>query len=374
MSRGAGRVRALRDRWTPGEHAQDAPDDGGAFADRVRDLTAVLHVGLHKTASTYVQGVLAARREDLLGQGVLYPRTGVVDKAAIGTREGAGSGQALFTRPGRQQELRTELLDELTDDVRTVLVSSEEFTRPAASPGPAELLGRFGDFGTVKVVLVLRRQDDWIESYYKQAVDQFRNFETRSFADYLHGTGLDLLDFHSRFTPWRDLVGAENFHVLSYDDLPGAAATCRRLLEISGVGGPVLDGLESVPVPRYDSVRAIDTVGLRVLNSYRLDDRGTRTGIARSIYDAAPAGDIELMSPELREEVQTRCRPVNQRIEAEWFAEAVPGFRFGAARGPAGVEPPTGPEVLAYLDRVIALCDAGRRTRSSKPDHGGGSA
>ena len=329
---------------------------------RAQEATAVLHMGLHKTASTYVQGVLSARRDDLLREGVLYPRTGIVEKGSTGTREGAGSGQGLLSRKGRQDALKAQLLEELPAGVPTVLVSSEEFSRARPTPTPQNLLARFRAFGTVKVVLVLRRQDDWIESYYKQIVDQYNNFETRSFRDYLQGTGRTLLDFHTRFTPWRDLVGPENFHVLSYDDLADGAAICRRILEIAGLSGPILDELAAVPVPRYESVRAIDTIGLRILNAYRLDDRDTRTKTARSIYDVAPAGDIELMTAELREDIQAMCGPINERIEAEWFDEPVPGFRFGAAPRATSTTPPSGPEMIEYVNQVMSLCEDARTT------------
>lgn len=327
---------------------------------RAQEATLVLHMGLHKTASSYVQGLLAARRDDLLREGLLYPQTGIVDKGSTSTREGAGSGQGLLSRKGRQEALKAQLLEELPKDVPTVLVSSEEFSRARPTPTPQNLLARFRAFGTVKVVLVLRRQDVWIESYYKQIVDQYNNFETRSFDKYLKETGFSLLDFHSRFTPWRELVGPENFHVLSYDDLADGAAICRRILEISGLSGPLLDELAAVPVPRYESVRAIDTVGLRILNAYRLDDRDTRTKTARSIYDAAPAGDIELMSADLREEIQAMCRPINERIEAEWFDEPVPGFRFGAEPRVSATDPPSGPEMIDYVNRVMSLCEDAR--------------
>lgn len=352
-----------RPRWRRAADEPDLGQPGQDLSERAKDKTLVLHIGLHKTATTYLQGVLAACRDDLRGEGVLYPVTGIVDKSATGTREGAGSGQALLSRPGRQRALKARLFEELEDDVSTVLVSSEEFGRPSMTPSPERLIARFSAFASVKVVVVLRRQDDWIESFYKQVVDQYGNFETRSFRDYLHEVGRPLLDYHTRFEAWRELVGPDNFHALSYDDLPDGAAIARRLLEISGVRGPLLDELGAVEVPRFDSVRAIDTVGLRILNSYRLGDRDTRQQAARAIYDVAPAGDIELMTEELREEIQAWSQPVNERIEAEWFAEPVPGLRFGSPPRVRRTSPPSGLEMVDYVDRVISLCEGARRSQ-----------
>ncbi len=327
------------------------------------DVTLVLHIGLHKTASSYVQNLLSARRYDLLRHGVLYPFTGTVDSPSEATREGAQSGHALFTRPGDRRALVSELLNELPDAISTVLMSSENFTVQRRTPTPADYLRDLGAFGNVQVVLVLRRQDAWIESYYKQIVDQPGKFERRSFGDYLADVGPALLDFHARFSPWRDLVGPENFHVLSYDDLPGGHAIFRRLVQVAGVDSALLEQ-EPLDVPEYRSVRAIDTLGLRILNSYRIKDRDVRVRAARSIYAVAPDGDIDLMTENMRAAIRSTCGPINERIESEWFDEPVPGLRFGAPAPAAATDPPTGDEMVDYLDRVLSVCEQARAAAS----------
>lgn len=321
-----------------------------------RDRTLVLHIGLHKTATTFVQNVLEARRFELLDQGVLYPVAGTPEQMSR-TRAGAQSGHALFTRTKPAPALVDDLVAEIPESVSTVLVSSEDFTLPRSRPTAEEFLARFSAFGSIQVVLVLRRQDQWVESWYKQLVDQYRNFETRSLDEFLRDEGALLLDFHTRFTPWRELVGPENFHVLSYDDLEGGAAICRRILAIAGVRGPLLDEAAAVDVPGYTSVRAVDTLGLRILNSYRLPSREDRTDAARAICRMAPPWALELMSDAMREGIAAYCAPINERIEAEWFSEPVPGLRFDAALRGGGPATPTGVDVADYLDRVIDLCE-----------------
>ena len=329
-------------------------------AKAVKDRTLILHIGLHETATSYLQNVLSTHRYDLLREGILYPITGAVGNITSSTPKGAQSGHALLARPGDRRKLVSELLDEIPGTASTVLLSSEDYTLPRADA--EQYIRRFGAFGSVQVVLVLRRQDVWVENYYKHIVHRYGKFETRSFDEFLVQVGPKLLDFLTRFSPWRDLVGPESFHVLSYDDLPGGAAICRRVLEIAGVRGSLLDNFESIPVPSNESVRAIDTLGLRILNAYRLDDRDMWTGIAKSIYAAAPDGDIELMTREMRDGIQALCTPSNERIEAEWFNESVPGFRFGAALGDSAASPPTGPDVVDYVDWVISLCEEARKS------------
>lgn len=337
---------------------------------RVDDRTLVLHIGLHKTATSYIQNVLSARRYDLLEEGVLYPLAGTgslargVDRLQLSTRDGAQSGHALFAGNDDESEIQSLvrlMLEELPDSASTVLLSAEDFTARWAEP--QRILGRFTQFGTVKVVLVLRRQDTWIESYYKQRVDQHLRFETRSFAEYVEQDGHELLDFHARFSPWRDLVGPENFHVLSYDDEPGGgSAILRRLLEVAGVDGPLLDRAADIPVPRYESVRSIDTLGLRILNGVRTRDAERRVKAAREIYAAAPEGELELLTPELSAAIQDRYAAVNERIEAEWFTTPVPGFRFGKDLGGRRAQTPSADDLVAYLDQVMAISQEARKT------------
>jgi hypothetical protein len=334
---------------------------GGHVVKRAKDLDLVLHIGLHKTASSYIQNMLSTRRYDLLRAGVLYPLTGLFDTTMANTRDGAQSGHAMFTRTGNiYKRLQQELLTEAPSNCSTVLLSSENFTiwhRPMTAE---QQLEKFNDFRSVKVVLVLRRQDTWIESYYKQIIDGHRDYQTLSFDEFLATEGPKLLDYHQRFTPWREVVGADNFHVMSYDDVADADELCRSLVEIAGVDPSVLGDTSHVADLRYDSVRAIDTVGLRILNGYRFDSRELRTSVAKAIYDAAPAGDIPLLTPEARAAIIEHCAPVNERIEAEWFDRPVPGLRFGKQLADKQVAHPGGPELVEYVGRVIALCEEAR--------------
>jgi len=323
-----------------------------------KDIDLVLHIGLHKTASTYLQNVLSARRYDLIPYGVLYPSTGTYTATALRTREGAQSGHAHFSSRQVRRGLVPALANEMPPNATTVLLSSEDFSHPRNDP--EQYLPILSRFASVKVVLVLRRQDVWLESLYKQEVDQYFTRETRAFGEFLAEEGPGLIDFHTRFTPWRELVGADNFHVLSYDDLADGTEITRRVLRVAGVDADDLGEFPGIEVPRYESVRAVDTVGLRVLNSMEMASREARDALAREIYKAAPEGDFTLLTPEMREGIQARCASINERIEAEWFDEPVPGLRFGKEIATKATEPPSGTEMAEYLDRVLALCKAAR--------------
>jgi hypothetical protein len=321
------------------------------------DMTLVVHIGLHKTGTTYIQNELLTRRHELLQQGVLYPLAGMPTDVLVSTRDGAQSGHAALTRTGKgHRQLVSQMIAEAPQSVSTVLLSSENFTLWHRDVTPEQQIRKFNDFGTVKVVLVLRRQDRWLESYYKQIVDGHADMETRSFPAFLEEEGPRLIDFHARFSPWRELVGPDNFTVLSYDDEPDATSICRKLLEVAGVQDGVADRVGTLDSPRYDSIRPIDTIGLRILNAHRLSSRRDRVEAARAIFAAAPDGDLTLLSDSIRHAIRDVCDPINERIEREWFEQPVPGLRFGDDEPAPSAPEPSGPEMVRYVDEVLSIC------------------
>lgn len=334
---------------------------GSLVSHRAQDLSLTLHIGLHKTGTSYLQSRWEARRAQMVRAGLLYPVTGTLPARTSATRAGAQSGHALFTRQVDRAALLDQLLREVPPGVSHVLISAEDFCLPDRM-SPEQFLGPLASFGSVRVVVVLRRQDHWIESYYKQVVDQYHNAETRSFGAFLAEEGPGLLDFHARFAPWRDLVGPDRFHVISYDDVADGAEIGDRILRLAGLAAPLPSTDADRAERPYQSVRAIDTVGLRILNSYRIGNRDVRDRAARRIYGLAPAGDLQLMTPQMRAGIRMSCAPINERIEAQWCDRPVPKLRFEGESAP--VPRPAEPgavEMLEYVDRVIVACEEARR-------------
>lgn len=330
-------------------------------SNRAAEIDVILHIGLHKTASTYLQNKFSALRYDMLPDGIVYPRAGEAARDWMPTRQGAQSGHAVLTRDSAAaMPAIAEIIEECPPGTERLILSSENFTIWKRPTPPSEYLSRLSLFRSVKVVLVLRRQDVWIESYYKQLVDGFIDYETRSFADFVAEEGAALLDFHHRFSEWRELVGPANFHVLSYDDCDGADDLCRAILRLAGADEALLERVAGIPVERYDSVRSIDTVALRILNAARLSDRETRIALARRFFEAAPDIEVPLMTDAIREAIQEVCAPINARIEEEWFGHPVPGFRFGRKIAAPVPGPVDGAALFDFLDYVTAECGNAR--------------
>ena len=258
---------------------------------------------------------------------------------------------------------RAQLLAELPENVSTVLISSEEFSRAGSLDTDART-------AALAIPGVRKRQggsraeapgrmDRELVQAGRRPVPRLRDPLLRAL---LPGDGGHAPRLSS---PVRPVARSGRTGELSRPVLRRPRRWSGHLPPHPGhsrSAGPGREELSAVRVPRYESVRAIDTVGLRILNSYRLADRETRTDAARSIYDVAPTGDIELMSADLREEIQAMCSPINERLEAEWFAHPVPGLRFGSPPRASTTSSPSGLELVDYVDQVLAVCESARAT------------
>lgn len=328
---------------------------------KAQNIDVILHIGLHKTATTYIQNKFAAHRYDLVREGIVYPRAGEPDRPVFATRGGAQSGHALLTRAEDPAlEAIQGIAKECPESTRCIVLSSENFaiwTRPFTA---AEYLARFNMFRSVKVVLVVRRQDSWLESYYKQIVDGFRDYETRSFGEFLSDEGWKLIDFYSRFSEWRTAAGADNFHVLSFDDCKDADEIGANILKLAGASDELIDAITSADAERYDSVRAIDTLALRILNAYQLNDRDERIELARNLVAASPASKFPLMTADMRDAIEEFCKPINERIVAEWARTPMPNFLFAKPPKAEAVDPVDPALVADYVGYAISVCEGAR--------------
>lgn len=119
-----------------------------------------LHVGVHRTATTSIQRFMRANSEVLLGKGYLYPfgvarHNAVVAKMRYGTLPVADFAQDLLRR-----------MDARGAQVQAAVVSDEDMSMIEDFSQAAPL----AEFFDVKVVVSLRRQDVWLESWYLQNV------------------------------------------------------------------------------------------------------------------------------------------------------------------------------------------------------------
>lgn len=206
--------------------------------------TLYLHVGLPKTATTYLQRevfptLTRVRYLDTLGHTLF---TGADDQG-----HGQGTLTSCFRRSAEvwgshggavlRDLFGCERADRPPGDA---LVSDEGIGRTGSRPallaahlaalaGPARAWG----FGRVRVLCVIRRQDRWLASHYAQVSDRNPRASQEDFEAYVrrtldpsgerYGFGM-LLDYAALGRHLRSAVGRENLRVLPYELLADDSA------------------------------------------------------------------------------------------------------------------------------------------------------
>ena len=225
----------------------------------------ILHVGLEKTGTTYLQNVFSSNRERLSHAGILYPEAGVEDGHHYWLAKALGFAFQYedFDRT-RLAEVKKRFNSELENsDCQTILISSEHFDFNLSIEACEQVKCFLSDFD-VSIVIFLRNQIDYAQSLYIEHV-KWGGQET--FKEFLDTCGK--FNFLEKIGMWQQ-VGFP-VHVVDYD-------ACRSnilesFLETSGVTLAV-SSLEFPQVKKNVSP-SIDFIELvRQLNI--TTDKGTR--------------------------------------------------------------------------------------------------
>lgn len=189
----------------------------------------VLHIGAPKTASTYIQRRLRANTERLRENGIYVP---VLSEVA----EMAGNAKLLPTALGQRPSLTFQrafpkidicaldpkkivarLLQDWRSDSESVILSAENL-RPIHTRPMREL---FPATAPCLVVLFVRRQDRWLDSYFNQMIKTNEVHENISaFLDRLLSGNDERLcrpDWFAHYSAWREAFGS--CEVVFYDEV-----------------------------------------------------------------------------------------------------------------------------------------------------------
>lgn len=320
--------------------------------------TLVLHVGIHKTASTYIQHRLKRNQPFLRAHGLLYPKR---------RRDHLRLVQAL-----RQGNMRpwARLLGRAERQGRTALVSAEILALLLAQPslrGGGSLLGHLLAFlkprgVDLQLVAFVRDQPAYLNSRYTQLLkrfyfaipferylDQTMRTGGESECDYerLFGEALDQPEVRCTFLPFRS----------------GESDPCERLLQAIGVEGA--DGLGPLnqranAQPGWQAVWIAQRIA-RQLRRHHLEAWGTsacKAMIREELEQLAErqgwlAEPFQGLSDALLERLEERYAASNER-----FARRVWGCSWRELfPRPTPCPSPRGPRSSAERQELLTLAD-----------------
>lgn len=322
----------------------------------------VLHVGAGKTGTTSIQGFLATHRAALGERGVLYPRSpGRTRHLKLGLSfrddedfAGLPAWQELAAQaPARfRRRFHRRLLEEVAQTAPRQVVFSDEALYSLPVPALERLRAFLDDhFGSVHVIVYLRRQDEHLASFYQQKV---KYGETRRLEDFAVDPDYPY-DYARRLDEIRSALAPD-------------AMTVRRFERDRFVGGVLeLDFLQAAAIDGNDLERQgsrnerLDAAAVeffRLYNRYQAEhgdgvvDVAHRRDLVRRVR-ARPTGAPFVLPARVREEFMARWERSNAAVAADWFGESV----LFASPGPSPEAPaPESPVVTdAELDDLMTV-------------------
>ena len=247
-----------------------APRDGVGSTMTQESLVGrslVLHIGLTKTGSTFLQEEIFSKHPDILFLGkraMRFARPGTPPTPDRYWFKPLQKALRVKRGPRRYATLMRNLAARTRDDEKVLVASSEDFLpqrrHKYAKWGALDYriflrnLGKFAEIWEqsggrrLRVIVVIRRQDTWLASHYLQAVPKLRSLAKVSPSQRHFGKcvrrlietefrAAPFLFFDRLFEDLSDTVGSENLHVAVYENLrANPDQFCNSLLGFCGVG------------------------------------------------------------------------------------------------------------------------------------------
>ncbi|KJE35265.1 hypothetical protein UF64_11545 [Thalassospira sp. HJ] len=178
-----------------------------------------IHLGAPKTGTTYIQKYFCDYQKEFANNGLLYPDATI---RGYGHHDVAlllnGAYPDWSTRqPKTLDELAGKIGDEIASVNSDVLISSENFFLFPQPTKLKELMDRHAWLTQrkLKLIVYLRRQDDFMESWYNQMV------KAQGFAGDMSDaidTMRDQCDYEKQLRNWLNVFSADELVVKTYED------------------------------------------------------------------------------------------------------------------------------------------------------------
>jgi hypothetical protein len=315
-----------------------------------------IHIGAPKTGTTAIQHFLLRHRDSLAGQGLLYPRGGILRAAhhligaaiypsRVSRLNGASAQEVLATSVA---EIRQEIQQRTP---RAVVISTEYLWGALSPENIRQLLSPFQDM-RLHVIAYLRRQDLLAQSLYVQAV---KGGNVRPFDVWLQ-TAQDSdkggFNFHNVLSGWRNCGLDVDVVVRVYEKAQLRGDICSDFLT-TVIPDISLEGLTDIgAVNTAPDMATIEL--LRNVNAL-LEDKEIAARIRKRIIGQSPPralfAPLAYLSPSAAEAFLERFAEDNEKVARE-FLRRDDGVLF---REPLSATVVQEMESSVVLERLIRL-------------------
>jgi hypothetical protein len=312
-----------------------------------------IHIGVPKTATTTIQSFFTMHRDALLQRGVLYPKSIANSDGHSELHRALSAALEPDSVPwldGLRKHMENRnviasLFEEAArTEAKTVVLSAESL---AFMRRPETLRRALAPY-SARILVYLRRQDNFLASFYNQMIKS--RLYAATFDEFLqqHADGaIDLRDFRTPLPMcdyerllnlWADAFGSENILAGVYEDhdLPGGIlrdVAAKTVIDIAGLRPPDAD---------TNSALQLSTVALKRRVNALLSSEEERI-FSETLFMTHNDGWIrsppsnEEMSASLarRQSIMAGYREGNARVAREYF-----GGRLELFKAPSGHDSP----------------------------------
>ena len=291
----------------------------GAIGD---DVEIFLHIGQMKTGTTSLQCTLERERSNLLTHGVLYPTTGALPKhsdlvwSLLSHKKLNKWVKSKYNGKNIDELLNAIATEIILSGSKKIIISAEEFSLSE----PTVFRPIFDAFtNLIQVIIYLRRQDEMLESMYKQ---QLRHKKMNIKFDAFVSSRLrpqsplgNRLDYDKFLLAWESEVGKDKLR-LSLFEGEVKANLWRDFTRLVGI-----DIVLNSPMVRENvSVEGKYLEFLRRTNRY-LPNK-VRSKFMRDLdwlMANGPKSALPVCSGVLREEILARYESANREVARRYF-------------------------------------------------------
>lgn len=294
------------------------------------DKILYIHIGSPKTGSTAIQNFCALNENWLRKNGVCYPkykRFTLVNNHLDFSQWIVKAGESMHKKNSSaikwktQKKIKSYCLKLINEakNCDSILLSGEEIFY---AHDISVLKGLRNLFSKVKIIVYLRRQDQFVQSFYMQFFKKGKTQDKLQQHEYL--TNEFWLDYYARVEAWAGLFGKENIIIRPFEKKQFHKANLLADFLHHGIGLKLTDSC-AIPEPDRSNVRVdMDTIEtVRLLNNLSIPRRQVR-GILKRLQKfptsrTNPDKLHSLLSPKESLDIIKRFDKGNMNIAKEYL-------------------------------------------------------
>ncbi|MEK9571209.1 MAG: glycosyltransferase family 2 protein [Paracoccaceae bacterium] len=282
-----------------------------------------IHMGTPKTASSFFQKLATSAQKELLKQRILYTKS-----PTSSTARHVGLFRASTNT--RYNEL-THLFDQICEHhqkIDKVVLSCEDAAEVMTQYGNeyADWIKETFSGFKVKIMILLRRQDEWLEAMYKECVGNNYYRYTCNFKTFSKEQDLMQLDYKGFVDRIAFHFGKENIKIYPYKKFPQRDGILEYYADAFELN---FDSLALPDIGFLGSRESYDTIyvePLRQILSHLHGERRPTTAVlnfVRTLYSSQPKAcqKYVLMSFDERKSILNKYRAGNDELASEYLGK-----------------------------------------------------